>query len=89
MHGARPRGRPRARLDSKSHGGHEASHVEDRARVEAAWAAPRITGDYREEYRIVRPDGAIRWIRDRGIAVRGASGQISRLAGLANDITDY
>jgi two-component system sensor kinase FixL len=40
-----------------------------------------------EEYRIFRPDGAMRWIRDRGFSIRDASGQIYRIAGLAEDIT--
>lgn len=38
------------------------------------------------EYRIVRPDGSIRWIFDRSFPVPGASGH--RAAGIATDITD-
>ncbi|MEW5858260.1 MAG: PAS domain S-box protein [Cyanobacteriota bacterium] len=40
------------------------------------------------EYRIVRPDGAIRWIRDRSFPVRDETGQIYRIAGIAEDISD-
>lgn len=40
------------------------------------------------EYRIIRPDGAIRWIRDRAFPVRNAQGEIYRIAGIAEDITD-
>ncbi|MBD0305463.1 MAG: PAS domain-containing protein [Nitrospiraceae bacterium] len=44
-------------------------------------------GRYSEEYRIVRPDGSIRWIRDRAFPVRDASGAVYRIAGVAEDIT--
>lgn len=40
------------------------------------------------EYRIVQPSGAIRWIRDRAFPIRDASGDIIRLAGVAEDMTD-
>lgn len=39
------------------------------------------------EYRIVRPDGQVRWISDRGFPVRDDSGRVYRMAGLAEDIT--
>ena len=40
------------------------------------------------EYRIRRPGGELRWVRDRGFAVRGPDGRIQRIAGIAEDITD-
>ncbi|MBI3529612.1 MAG: EAL domain-containing protein [Betaproteobacteria bacterium] len=40
------------------------------------------------EYRIVRPDGSLRWIHDRGFPVRDAQGKIYRTAGIAEDITE-
>jgi len=40
-----------------------------------------------EEYRIVRPDRSVRWIRDTGFTVRDASGQVNRIVGIAQDIT--
>jgi PAS domain S-box-containing protein len=43
---------------------------------------------YEAEYRIVRPDGEICWIRSRGIGVKSADGsQFVRMAGSAADIT--
>jgi PAS domain S-box-containing protein len=39
-------------------------------------------------YRIVRPDGSIRWIRDRGFPVRDEHGLVVRFAGIAGDITE-
>jgi len=61
-------------------------HPEDRSRMEPTFASdPGSTGDY--TYRIVRPDGSIRWIRDRGFPVRDESGEVIRFAGIAEDIT--
>jgi PAS domain S-box-containing protein len=65
----------------------EAIHPEDRARVEAALAR-QAEGTYHEEYRIVRPDGSVRWIRDRAFPVRDVSGGVYRIVGIAADITE-
>jgi PAS domain S-box-containing protein len=40
-----------------------------------------------EEYRIVRPDGALRWLRTRVAPLRNADDRIDRLAGVTEDIT--
>jgi PAS domain S-box-containing protein len=49
----------------------------------------RKTGDrFDQEYRIIRPDGAVRWIWDRGVPIRDATGQIISFVGVAQDITD-
>ncbi|HRV90643.1 MAG TPA: PAS domain S-box protein [Anaerolineae bacterium] len=40
------------------------------------------------EYRIVRPDGTIRWIWDRGFSLKDESGQVYRVMGIAEDITE-
>jgi C4-dicarboxylate-specific signal transduction histidine kinase len=40
------------------------------------------------EYRIIRPDGSVRWILDRAFPVRDKKGQFYRLAGIAEDITE-
>ncbi|MGB2957779.1 MAG: PAS domain S-box protein [Bacteroidota bacterium] len=39
------------------------------------------------EYRIVRPDGTIRWISSRSYPIRDASGRVYRIAGTSVDIT--
>jgi PAS domain S-box-containing protein len=41
----------------------------------------------RTEFRICRPDGAIRWIHVRGFPICGSDGEIQRAAGFAQDIT--
>ncbi|MBL8259080.1 MAG: PAS domain-containing protein [Candidatus Competibacteraceae bacterium] len=65
----------------------ESIHPDDRARVQAAHVAKQCSGHFDEEYRIVRPDGAIRWIWDRGFPIRDDAGHVYRIAGLAEDIT--
>jgi PAS domain S-box-containing protein len=40
------------------------------------------------QYRVVRPDGSVRWIRDRSFPVKDSSGRVYRVAGIAEDITD-
>jgi PAS domain S-box-containing protein len=66
----------------------EAIHPEDRTRVLSAALTKQVAGEYNEEYRIVRPDGSIRWIHDRAFPVRDASGKIYRVTGIAEDITE-
>lgn len=68
-------------------------HHEDRERIRAVVTAAVVTSagarsEYAHEYRICRPDGTLRWIRDRGSAVRDELGQIARFVGIAEDITD-
>lgn len=41
------------------------------------------------EYRIVCPDGSVRWIRARAFTVRNTAGEIYRIAGIAEDITEH
>ncbi len=40
------------------------------------------------EYRVVRPDRSVCWIKARGYPVRNAEGEIYRIAGIAEDITE-
>lgn len=66
----------------------DAIHPDDRPRIEAAARHNQASGQYAETYRIVRPNGSIRWIRDRAFPVLNDQGVIYRIAGLAEDITD-
>jgi PAS domain S-box-containing protein len=72
------RQRPRSFMD--------AIHTEDRERVVGILAGRRKDG-FEVEYRVVRPDGSVRWIRDRGIPVKDESGKVYRTVGVAEDIT--
>ena len=41
-----------------------------------------------EEYRIKHPDGSVHWIRDQAFPIRDESGQVVRVAGITEDITE-
>jgi PAS domain S-box-containing protein len=62
---------------------------EDRDRVVRAAAEKQARGDFNETYRIIRPDGSLRWIRDRAFPVRDEDGNVYRIVGTAEDITEY
>jgi PAS domain S-box-containing protein len=48
----------------------------------------RLDGDFLAEYRIVRPDGEVRWIQDRSFPIVDKQGEVIRIAGVARDITE-
>ena len=64
-------------------------HLEDRDRV-LEDIRTEVLGErsYNTEFRIVHPDGTVRYIRCNGIAIRNIKGESSRIIGLYNDITD-
>jgi PAS domain S-box-containing protein len=65
-----------------------AIHADDRERISHAAATRQVAGTYDEEYRVVRPDGQIRWVRDQAFPVRNAAGEVERVLGVARDITE-
>jgi PAS domain S-box-containing protein len=66
----------------------QAIHPEDRERVRTLFTPANLAeGRFDVEYRILRPDGTIRWIHDRGFPVRDESGHVQCIAGLAEDVT--
>jgi two-component system, cell cycle sensor histidine kinase and response regulator CckA len=60
---------------------------EDRPRIAEA-TARHADARYDVNYRIRRPDGSIRWIHDRAFSVRNDEGEVVRLVGVAEDVTD-
>ena len=81
-------GRPCQSLYDSPQSWLEAVHPEDRDRVLRAALTRQANGAYDEEYRIIRPDHTVRWIRDRAFPVRDAAGRVIRIVGLAEDITE-
>lgn len=61
-------------------------HPDDRNLVQEAISQP-ILSKQDTEYRIVRPDGEIRWLRDRAFPIKNQQGEVYRVAGIAQDIT--
>lgn len=66
----------------------DAIHPDDRERIRQAAASKQVRGDYDETYRVLRPDGTLRWVHDRAFPVYDAAGQVVRIIGTAEDITD-
>ena len=63
-------------------------HPDDRGGVLAALGKHRGI-PFDQEYRIVRPDGAVRWIWDRGFPVRDpGTGHLTHYVGVALDFTE-
>jgi len=66
----------------------EGVHPDDRERVLQAVEGARGQGGLEMAYRVRRPDGSVRWVRDRAFAIRNEAGEIHRFAAVAEDITD-
>lgn len=65
-----------------------AVHPDDRAHVRAGELRCIQTGEnHDEEYRIIRPDGGVRWLRETGNIVRNAEGVAIKMIGVVRDIT--
>jgi len=60
-------------------------HENDRERVARLVADALEAGNYEAEYRVLRPDGSIRWITDRGRIV--TEGDTDRMVGIARDVS--
>ena len=65
-------------------------HPDDRERVVDGFKHALDGGidSYEIEYRIIRPDGQVRWIFGRGRVVRGPDGKPERYSGVDLDITE-
>jgi PAS domain S-box-containing protein len=63
-------------------------HPDDQERIRRAALTRQASGEYDEEYRIVRPDGRIRWVRERAFPIRTDAGVVYRIAGITEDITE-
>jgi len=81
-------GRTRESLSHSLHSFYEAIHPEDREQALANMRTKQVLGTYNEEFRVIRPDGSVRWIWDRAFPIRDENGEVVRIAGIAEDITD-
>lgn len=66
-------------------------HPEDQAQLRSARSAFLKRGAqdvFHETFRIIRPDGQVRWIQARVFPVQDENGRVYRLAGVADDITN-
>jgi PAS domain S-box-containing protein len=65
-----------------------AIHEDDRPQVTKSFVEKCTKGEFDQEYRIIKPDGTVRWIRDRSFTIANDEGTIYRIAGIAEDITE-
>ncbi len=67
----------------------DAVHPDDQEQVRIAVIENQSRAEESDrEYRVIRPDGSIRWVRDRAFPVKNAAGQFYRLVGIIDDFTD-
>lgn len=66
----------------------ESVHPADGANVSAAMASQQSGVPMDEEFRIVRPDGSVRWIRARTFFVANENKESTRIVGVAEDTTE-
>lgn len=67
-----------------------AIHPDDRQRViDAVSACVEKGAEYNIEHRVVRADGTVRWLSEKGDVLRDAIGRPLRMLGVVQDITDY
>ncbi len=80
-------GRDPNEVSEDPHRWREALHPDDRERV--VEGLPRqLEGPWEDEFRILRPDGEVRWIWDRSFPVRDDEGRVYRIVGVARDVTE-
>ena len=81
-------GRRRDRLYEDPQDFLDAVHPEDRERLIAKIKTTTLGEIYSEEYRIIRPDGEVRWIWTRAFPLKNHLGEVYRLTGISEDITE-
>lgn len=62
-------------------------HPDDAPALEELTQRALGTGEYSADYRIVLPDGQVRWVEARGKVLRGGPGRSDRMLGAAYDAT--
>lgn len=80
-------GRPLRSIYEQPRSWVEAIHPEDRTAVATQFVGQNQGQPALKEYRIVQPDGEIRWVRERSFPVLNESGEVYRVAGIIEDIT--
>ena len=82
-------GRPRETLANGLADWLATLHPDDRDGVQRDFARGVRTGTFTPlEYRILRPDGTVRWIRDSAWGIRDRRGRVVRVTGVFRDITE-
>ena len=80
----RPREKPPITMDEF----YALIHPDDVDRIKGAAAGAELTGRFREEFRIIRADGAVRWITGLGATLTDQDGHPIRMVGVNYDTTE-
>ncbi|HTJ45720.1 MAG TPA: PAS domain S-box protein [Kofleriaceae bacterium] len=80
-------GQPLAELYERPTSWIDSVHPDDRDRARAMWAHDPAQ-PYAGSYRILAPDGGVRWIEARHFPVHDPDGKVVRVAGIADDVTE-
>lgn len=81
-------GRPCEELYRNPRAWFDSIHQEDRPRLRRLFRKRIPPEGYELTYRVVRPDGTLRWVLERGVPVRNKVGKFYRLVGISRDITE-
>jgi PAS domain S-box-containing protein len=80
-------GRPRSSIEDDPLSYQEIVHADDRIAVISKLADSVTSGEFNEEFRVMRTDGSIRWIWSRAFPVRDPSQPSGWIIGTALDVT--
>lgn len=67
----------------------KALHPGDRDRASTTVERVQRGEEGTHEYHIIRPDGGVRWIRDTFFPIRDEHGQVRKVGGIAQDLTQH
>jgi PAS domain S-box-containing protein len=81
-------GRPRQEAYERADAWTDTIHPDDRERAINLLSRSYQGEQASADYRIVRPDGSVRYIKARAFPVRDAGGKFCRVVGIAEDVTD-
>ena len=63
-------------------------HPDDRPMVFKEWEVNRLNGNYNVEFRLVHPNGEIKWLHAKAFPIKDENGEVVRMAGITHDITE-
>jgi PAS domain S-box-containing protein len=66
----------------------KALHPDDQERVHSGFWKQGPRAEFKEEYRVIHPDGSERWVAVRSFPVRKDGNEADRVVGVARDITE-
>ncbi|MFO7447173.1 MAG: PAS domain S-box protein [Ignavibacteriaceae bacterium] len=65
----------------------EMIHPNDRRRINNLLTSRFTSKEFDEEFRIIRPDGEVRWIHSKSFPIKNEAGEVYRIVGISEDIT--